>query len=179
MKKIVHIYLSTILLICSCNSQNDYASSNIPSSGKVIAIVDGDTYDILLDDDRTIRIRMEGIDAPEKGMPFYRVAKDYLGDLCFKKRIRLEITGKDNHDRTLAFSYRDDGIELSHQMIKAGLAWHFKKYSKDSTLSNLEIEAKNLKRGLWIDDNPMQPWRNRKLHKEGISTKDSFNFDKP
>ncbi len=157
---------------------NTITSSTITSSttGKVISIIDGDTYDILLDGNKAIRVRMEGIDAPEKGMPFYKVAKKYLGKLCFEKDIRLEITGTDNRERTLAFSYLQDGSELSHEMIKAGLAWHFKKYSSDASLSNLEIEAKNSKLGLWADNNPMPPWKNRKLHREGISTKDSFKI---
>ena len=50
-------------------------------SGKVIAIIDGDTYDVLIHDNKTIRIRMEGIDAPERGMPFFRKSKDYLAKL--------------------------------------------------------------------------------------------------
>lgn len=60
-------------------------------------------------------------------------------------------------------------------MIRAGFAWHFKKYSSDSDLSELEMEARNKKVGLWADDDPMPPWENRKLHRQGISTKDSFN----
>jgi endonuclease YncB( thermonuclease family) len=62
-------------------------SSNIESKnvvrGKVIAIIDGDTYDLLINGNTTLRVRMEGIDAPEKGMPFYRVSKEYLSGLCF------------------------------------------------------------------------------------------------
>ena len=87
----------------------------------------------------------------------------------------MENVGIDNHGRTLAFSYLDDGKELSHEMIKAGLAWHFKKYSSDSVLSNLEKEAIKLRLGLWADQNPMSPWENRRLHRSGISTKDSFH----
>jgi len=119
---------------------------------------------------------MAGIDAPEKGMPYYRVSKKYLGQLCFKKTIRLEIENKDNHGRTVAFSYLEDGTELSHEMIKAGLAWHFKKYNNDSELAQLEIEARNSKTGIWSDENPMAPWENRKLHRNGISTKDAFEI---
>lgn len=59
-------------------------------------------------------------------------------------------------------------------MIKAGLAWHFKKYNTDKDLFNLVIEARNAKRELWIYTNPISPWVNRKLHRQGISTKDSF-----
>jgi micrococcal nuclease len=49
-------------------------------------------------------------------------------------------------------------------MIKAGLAWHFKKYSSDETLANLEIEARNNKKGLWVDPRPIAPWEIRRLH---------------
>ncbi|MEO7982811.1 MAG: thermonuclease family protein [Bacteroidota bacterium] len=168
--------LFSLLFLFSCNNHIQERSSS-ELSGKVISILDGDTYDILLEGNETIRIRMEGIDAPEKGMPYYNVSKKYLGQMCFEKIVRLEVTGKDNHGRTLAFSYLGDGTELSHEMIKAGLAWHFKKYSTDSVLSNLEILARDSKLGIWADKNPMPPWENRRLHREGISTKDSFNID--
>lgn len=168
------------LFSCNGNGSGNYKSSKSQKtgSGKVIAIIDGDTYDILLEGNKIIRIRMEGIDAPEKGMPYYKVAKNYLGELCFDKYIRLEITGKDRHDRMIAFSYLDDGRELSHEMIKAGLAWHFKKYSSDRDLANLEINAKQAKLGLWADQKPMPPWENRRMHRDGISTRDSFDLEK-
>ncbi len=118
---------------------------------------------------------MEGIDAPEKGMPYYRKSKKYLSDLCFGQSITMKITGIDNHDRFLAYTYLEDGKELSREMIKAGFAWHFKKYNSNSTLANLEMEARASKKGLWADKDPMPPWTNRSLHRQGISTKDSFN----
>lgn len=170
------VHLSILLLFISCNYLNGEKRGSTIINGKAISIIDGDTYDILVEGNKTLRVRMEGIDAPEKGMPFYRVAKSCLGEMCFNKNVRLEVTSKDQHGRTLAFSYLDDGRELSHEMIKAGLAWHFKKYSTDKFLSNLETEARNSKIGLWADKNPMPPWENRRLHREGISTKDSFNI---
>jgi len=83
---------------------------------------------------------MEGIDAPEKGMPFYRVSKDYLSGLCFNQLVSLDSTGKDDN-RILAYSYLEDGRELGQEMLKSGMAWHFKKYNSDSILAQLEIEA--------------------------------------
>ena len=178
-------------LFISCNSQSgkryrsDFNKDDFQSSieneniiyGKVIKIVDGDTYDLLINGDTTIRIRMEGIDAPEKGMPFYKVSKNYLGTLCFGKKVRLERTSMDKRNsRPVGFTYLEDGRELGHEMIKAGLAWHFKKYNSDLDLAELEKEAREAKLGLWKDDNPMDPTRNRNLHKQGISTKDSFNL---
>ena len=142
------------LFLFSCNNSTQEASNLNSSSGKVIAIIDGDTYDILLDGNKTVRIRMEGIDAPEKGMPFYRVAKKYLGELCFEKNVRLEVHDTDTRRRKIAFTYLDDGTEISHEMIKAGLAWHFTKYNKDEDLATLEVQAKESKLGLWADESP-------------------------
>ena len=69
----------------------------------------------------------------------------------------IKIIGVDNHDRIIAYTYLDNGQELSQEMIKAGYAWHFKKYNSDSTLSNMEIKARNQKNGLWFEENPMAP----------------------
>lgn len=168
------------LFINGCNSKSENNTSlkkGSTVSGKVISIIDGDTYDALLLSNKTIRVRMEGIDAPEKGMPFYQKSKKYLSSLCFNKQVKIKITGTDNYDRFLAYTYIEDEKELSKEMIKEGYAWHFKKYSSDTTLSNLEIEARNLKKGLWSEKNPMSPWTNRSLHRQGISTKDSFNIE--
>jgi endonuclease YncB( thermonuclease family) len=175
MKMRAVIFLFALFLF-SCSNNNQQESNANSTSGKVIAIIDGDTYDILLDGNKTVRIRMEGIDAPEKGMPFYRVAKKYLGELCFEKNVRLEIHDTDSRGRKIAFTYLDDGTEISHEMIKAGLAWHFTKYNKDEDLATLEVQARESKLGLWTDESPMPPWDNRSLHRNGISTKDSFDI---
>lgn len=180
------VYYILILILfatnLSCNSKSrskkEIGSDAKQTTGKVIGIVDGDTYDILMEGNKTVRIRMEGIDAPEKGMPFYKVAKTHLSDLCFGQQVTLKITGKDHHDRTLAFSYMQDGTELSHEMLKAGLAWHFKEYNSDTDLAQLETEARKSKLGLWQDEKPMTPWENRALHRNGVSTKDSFDIKK-
>jgi endonuclease YncB( thermonuclease family) len=123
--------------------------------------VDGDTYDIMLDGQKT-RIRMDGIDAPERGMDYYKQAKNYLGELCENNEIRVEITDTDRYGRSIAKSYLPDGRELGHEMVKAGMAWHYKKYSNDATLDQLEQEARNAAIGLWSLSNPEAPWDHRK-----------------
>lgn len=153
---------------------NSFHKSVNSISGTVYSIIDGDTYDMLIEGNKIIRIRMEGIDAPESGMPYYQVSKNYLGRLCFDKIVKVQITGKDNN-RYLGYTYLNDGTELSHEMIKAGLAWHYKKYNTNQELSDLEIVARNSKIGLWKDTNPMPPWTNRSLHSRGISTKNLFD----
>ena len=156
------LFLSLVLLGCY---QPKEAAADKEISGKVIKIVDGDTYDILLVNNTTKRIRMEGIDAPERGMPFYKVAKDYLGSLCFGQVVRIDQKSTDRYGRTIAKTYAADGKELGLLMIEAGYAWHFKKYSSDSQLATAEIAAKNKRLGLWADASPVAPWDWRKKTK--------------
>ena len=149
----------------------------IPSfSGRVVGVLDGDTYDVLTSDNEQIRIRMEGIDAPERGMPYYKVAKKHLSRLCFKKDVRVEISKTDRYGRTIGYGYLEDGRELSHEMLKAGLAWHYKQYNSDNEMALLEERARKSRVGLWGDEDPMAPWDNRRYHRNGISTKDSFDI---
>ena len=153
------IFVSFLLIGC-------FAKNSMPTqtriSGKVIKIVDGDTYDILLADNTTKRIRMAGIDAPERGMPFYKASKDYLGALCFGNMVKIEQAGTDRYGRTIAKTYIATGSELGLLMIEAGYAWHFKRYSSDVLLANAEIKARENQLGIWADETPVAPWDWRK-----------------
>ena len=172
MKKLVNGLIVIVLLSIGIPSmQGQRIEKN--KTYKVSAIQDGDTYEILVDK-TTVRVRMDGIDAPEKGMPYYKVAKQYLAQLCFGKMIRLEVKSTDRHGRTVARGFLPDGRDLSEEMVGAGLAWHFVKYSKDKTLASLELAARNKHIGIWSNPNPMSPWENRGLHRRGVSTRDSF-----
>ncbi|MFN5423560.1 MAG: thermonuclease family protein, partial [bacterium] len=129
------LFLSTFSFIfLSCDVSSQVESNSL--SGNVVKIIDGDTYDILLNGKQT-RIRMFGIDAPERGMDYYRVAKEYLGELCMDQIIRLEVINTDRYGRMVAKSFLPDGRELGAEMIKEGMAWHFKRYSDDESLAQL------------------------------------------
>jgi endonuclease YncB( thermonuclease family) len=156
------LFFTLALIGCYANT---YSANGTEIHGKVIKIVDGDTYDILLYGNITKRIRMEGIDAPERGMPFYKVSKDYLAGLCFGQNVRIAQTGLDRYGRMLAKTFLSNGNELGMQMIIAGYAWHFKKYSADVGLANAEIVARKNRVGLWADEDPEAPWVHRALHK--------------
>jgi len=171
-----YFLLLSILFFSSSATEFNAKKEKQTLTGKVIGIVDGDTYDLLTPDKETLRIRTAAIDAPERGMPFYNVSKQYLAKLCFGKMVSLKIDARDRYDRIVAFTYLPDNAEVSIEMLKAGMAWHFKKYNTDKDLAQLEIEARNARKGLWVDKDPMEPWRNRKLHRSGISTRDSFDI---
>jgi len=164
---------TTIILLFLLLAKTSCYNSDFVS-GQVIKVIDGDTYDLLLKNKTTIRVRMDGIDAPEKGMPYSKKATQFLGELCKEQTVKINKANIDQYGRTVSFSYLEDGRELSREMLKAGYAWHFKKYNSDPELAALEEEARQAKRGLWKDENPMAPWEVRQLHRQGISTKDMF-----
>jgi micrococcal nuclease len=170
------LLLISLILFSSCIETSNKAEKEFTDTYKVISISDGDTYTILVDNE-PVKIRMHGIDAPEKGMPFYRVAKKKLSKLCLGIFIRIEKIDTDQYDRMVAKGFLDDGSDINLEMIKSGLAWHYKEYSSDQTYAEAEELAKQSKIGLWIDPHPKAPWEIRKLHKQGISTKDSFSSD--
>jgi len=146
------------------------AFSTPPETFKVIAIADGDTFTVL-QNNKPIRIRVDGIDAPEKGMPFAKASKKYLSALCFGKMVTIKMTTIDRYGRTVARESLPNGKDISTEMVRAGYAWHYKKYSKDVLLSNMELLARKNRAGLWKDKQPIAPWEIRKLHRKGISTK--------
>jgi micrococcal nuclease len=170
-------FLFNVVILFSCNGSKSgkYSSTNKLNNDlvKVISIDDGDTFDILINN-KTVKIRMDAIDAPEKGMPFWRTSKEYLSKMIFNKQIKIKILSKDNNGRSIARTYLKDSTDVSAEMIKAGYAWHYKKYNNEKTLSDLEESARQNKLGLWVDKNPYNPEYIRKLHKKGISTKDTF-----
>lgn len=128
---------------------------------KVVGVTDGDTIVVLTEDKAQVKVRLEGIDCPEKGQPFGDRAKQATAGLCFNKTVRVEKTGLDRYGRTLAFVYVGDTC-LNEELLKQGMAWHFKRYNSDSTLANLENQARKMKVGLWSDARAIPPWEWRK-----------------
>lgn len=126
-------------------------------SGPVVSVLDGDTLDVL-HNGQTERIRLNGIDAPEKGQPYGKNAKQFLSGLVGGKTVTIESHRLDRHRRTVADVLLPDGTNASRELLKAGFAWWYKQYSKDETLGALEQEAREGKRGLWADANPLPPW---------------------
>lgn len=149
---------STVSFLTSLHRLPAFDPLPAPFNGKVIKIVDGDTYDVLTSDFKTIRIRMNGIDAPEKKQAFGEKSKDYLGSLCFGKTVKIVPISYDRNKRLIADSFTDRDLNLSRAMLRAGYAWHFKKYSKDKKMADDEDHARKIRAGLWVDNEPIAPW---------------------
>ncbi|WP_299522510.1 thermonuclease family protein [Winogradskyella sp.] len=134
--------------------------------GKVVAITDGDTFKLLTKDSTLIKVRLADIDCPERKQPFSKRAKQFASDAVFSKTVTLNVLKKDRYRRYISHVIYDDSLSLSHELIKNGLAWHYRKYSNDSLLQALEDEARTNKVGLWQDQNAIAPWVWRDLQKK-------------
>ena len=129
---------------------------------KVIAIKDGDTVVVLDSLNNQITLRLAEVDTPEKSQPFGTKAKQFTSDQIYLKTIKYVVTDTDRYGRSIAMIYYDeDNKYLSAEIIKAGMGWHYKRYSKSKELALFEDNAKKNKIGLWIDNNPIEPseWR--------------------
>ena len=137
----------------------DYWDKEI--TGKVIKIADGDTFTMIFENDFDVRVRLNGIDCPEKSQPFSKKAKQALSDFIFAKMVVVRYKKKDGYGRVLGDIFVD-GVNVNKEMLKLGLAWHFKRYSDDQELDSLERDARQNRRGLWSEKNPIPPWDWRK-----------------
>lgn len=131
-------------------------------SGRVVRITDGDTFEMLAAGNKKLRIRIHGIDAPEREQPFYRKSRDFLGSICFHKEVMIKVVEKDRWGRLVAHAFTPDGKSIGYQMVENGFAWHFTRYSRDPNLKKLENSARSRKAGLWADKNPVAPWKWRR-----------------
>ncbi|MCJ8330932.1 MAG: thermonuclease family protein [Lentisphaeria bacterium] len=191
------IYLALTALLAGClrpcysSARPSLSESKSPSktksgfaifSGKVVRVIDGDTIVVLVDK-KEIKVRLYGIDAPEKGQPFGTQAKKTLSDLIFGKEVHCVQTDVDFFGRSICKVFLSellelDGGDMNLNMLSSGMAWHYKKYSKDPTYARAEqIAREEIKAGLWADKNPVAPWDWRK-NKKGKSKAKSKGSDK-
>lgn len=134
------------------------------TSARIVRILDGDTVEALLEDKTRLRVRLEAIDAPERGQAFSARSSETLAELVFGKDVKIDQTGKDRYGRTLAWLHVD-GKNVNEEMVRNGLAWHYRRYSKSPALQAIEDEAKMARRGLWADESPVPPWEFRSSKK--------------
>ena len=156
------LLLSFLLIFSVCT-----ASASKILQGKVVSVADGDTITVLDAEKNQHKIRLQGIDAPEKAQAFGAKSKQALYEMVHGKTVQVSFEKSDKYGRILG-KVLLDGQDICHQQIKAGLAWHYKKYQNQQPLADRdaysasETAAKNEKLGLWSDPRPVAPWDFRK-----------------
>jgi endonuclease YncB( thermonuclease family) len=126
---------------------------------KVVGISDGDTLTVLKADETQAEIRLHGIDAPEVGQDFATRSKQATSELAFGRTVTVRPMSIDRYGRTVAEVVLPDGRSLNRELVRAGIAWWFRSYApNDRELERLEAEAREARRGLWSQPNPIPPW---------------------
>lgn len=140
--------------------------------GRCVAVSDGDTITILTIDKRQVRIRLAGIDAPEKNQPFGQQAKQALSALVYGTDVKVRAQSTDRYGRTIGTVYTG-GQDACLAMIQQGMAWHYTRYAStqpgnEALRYNLEARKAMVARiGLWRDPSPLPPWEWRRMRKQG------------
>ena len=141
--------------------------------GMVVAVADGDTVTVLKGHEQ-IRVRISGIDAPEKGQAYGARSKQSLVRLVHGKEVRVDYKKQDRYGRLVGSIWTPASkcissdcpreLDAGLTQITLGMAWHYKEYQQEQPESerelyaNAEIDARRNRQGLWADQNPVPPW---------------------
>src|ERR1044072_5852818 len=127
-------------------------------AGRVVAVEDGDTIVVLDDANGTYKIRLQGIDAPERGQAFGDRSGQSLSEMVSGKQVEIEWSKRDRY-RRLVGKVLLDGNDMCLQQIKTGMAWHYKYYQDEQSAIDRELyataenEARSARLGLWSYEN--------------------------
>lgn len=160
--------VALVLILPGCARGEDSTARRIEVDsvdgirGRIERVFDGDSF-VMRSDGRKVEVRVFGIDAPEKGQPFSKKARTRSKELLEGEDVVIEVTTpRDVHGRVVGNVFLADGRNYAHVIVGEGLAWQFRRYSKDPTVAALEREARGDRRGLWYDKNPEPPWEYRR-----------------
>jgi endonuclease YncB( thermonuclease family) len=132
-------------------------------SGRVVSVADGDTITVLDSSNTQHKIRLSGIDAPERAQPFGRKSREQLAELVAGKSVEVETDKTDRFGRSVGKVVLS-GRDINLAMVVSGLAWHYKAFAKEQGAADrisymqAEGEAREARRGLWHDLEPVPPW---------------------
>lgn len=141
--------------------------------GQVVGVTDGDTVTVLDEQRQQHKVRLAGIDAPEKKQPFGQRSKESLSDAVFGKTVSVEWDKADRYGRIVG-KIVVDTQDVNLGQVEAGLAWWYQKYSAEQSASDRQLyaqaedRARRERLGLWREAEPVAPWDWRKLRKASM-----------
>lgn len=135
--------------------------------GRVVGVVDGDTVTVLDDAKRQHKIRLVGIDAPEKSQAYGQHSKKSLSDLVFGHTVTVITTKRDRYGRAIGKILLHN-LDVNLEQVRRGLAWFYRQYANELTAQDRHIyadaerSAQRARLGLWSDPNAQAPWQYRR-----------------
>ena len=150
------LFFSIILILCPLTVH--------AWTGKVVSVTDGDTIKVYNAERGQVKIRFYGIDTPEKGQPYGQAAGKHLASLIAGATVEIEAVTEDRYGRTVGIVFNGE-TNINREMVQAGFAWVYRYYCDQSFCSEwlkFEAEAKDNKKGLWQEPEPIPPWEWRR-----------------
>ena len=149
MKKIINLIIVLLISV--------FGWANVQIAGKVVSVIDGNTVEVMGDDNELYKILLIGIDCPELGQEFGAKAKKVLEKLVLEKNVRIEIQGKDRSGNRLGVIIVDGKEDPRFELLKEGLAWTAEKNPIEE-LETIKEKAREKNKGLWKEEKPTPPW---------------------
>ena len=149
-------------------------SSAAELAGTIVGISDGDTLTLLDTNKRQHRIRLDGVDAPERTQPYGQRARQSLAQLAHGRTAHVDCPKIDRYGRVVC-RVMIDGVDVGLEQIRRGLAWHYVKYAHEqraidrARYAQAESEARTKSAGLWSLGDPVPPWDYRRVPRGEIS----------
>ena len=169
-RRMLAVALTLFMVLLTAHKLSAAHEATHELRGRIIRVFDGDTVTLQENGGFQTSIRLAGIDAPENKMAYGVEAQAYLARLVINKEVVAIARKQDRYGRTVATVFLEtDDVNLS--MLKAGMAWHYKKYENEQSVieahsyARMEFNARNKRIGLWQYDSPMPPWEWREFRK--------------
>lgn len=147
--------LLVLLCVAAAHARADFC-------GRVVKVHDGDTVTVLMGGVER-RVRLVGIDAPERGQPYASASRRGLAARVGGRVVVVVESGTDTYGRTLG-RVLVAGTDANAAQVQDGFAWVYRRFENDPALIAQEAEAKAAGRGLWRDPEPLPPWVWRERH---------------
>lgn len=159
-------FLALIVIFVLAFALTAFARSEF--SGRVVRVADGDTITVLAPGNQQVKVRLYGIDCPEKGQAFGQKARSFTADRVAGRNVTVSVLDTDRYGRAVGVVKTDDGGVLNRELLANGYAWLYTRYCRASFCSEWQAQemlARKAKAGLWLDKKPMEPWSWRKRTK--------------
>lgn len=160
-----------VLALAVCGWVWVWAAQADTLRGRVVSVADGDTVTVLDAQKVQHKVRLSGIDAPEKSQAFGQRAKDHLSDLVFGQTVEVDFNKSDRYGR-LVGKVVVQGQDANLKQLHAGMAWHYKEYEREQPpeerkrYAQAEDDARTQRVGLWKDPQPIPPWEFRRAQRQ-------------
>ncbi len=158
MSRLFHSFVLLLFLSARLN-----AADLRQVTGKVVGVHDGDTITLLHGKGKKLKVRLEGIDAPETNQPFGDASRQTLDTMVWGKVVTIVPTAVDKYGRTVGRVWLGQ-FDVNREMVRIGLAWWYDRYSQETALGQAQQQARYNRWGLWSDPNPTPPWVWRNIH---------------